>query len=92
MICQMITEGISESLWPDELETIVSLYHRLGRPRTPAENEYVVTESRILRNQIKGRILLTDLECVSLAQVAKRLGWQSAGRGSADRPSGKPSK
>ena len=37
-------------------------------------NEYLVTENRILRNQIKGRIRLTDAERISLAQVAKRLG------------------
>ena len=37
-------------------------------------NEYLVTENRILRSQIKGRIRLTDAERVSLAQVAKGLG------------------
>jgi len=37
-------------------------------------NEYLVTENRILRNQIKGRIRLTDPERVSLAEIAKRLG------------------
>ena len=37
-------------------------------------NEYLVTENRILRNQIKGRIRLTDTERISLAQVAQRLG------------------
>ena len=37
-------------------------------------NEYLVTENRILRNQIKGRILLTDPERISLAEIAKGLG------------------
>ena len=37
-------------------------------------NEYLVTENRILRNQIKGRIRLTDPERIKLAAVAKRLG------------------
>ena len=37
-------------------------------------NEYLVTENRILRNQIKGRIRLTDPERISLASAAKRLG------------------
>src|SRR5258706_4565234 len=37
-------------------------------------NEYLVTENRILRNQIKGRIRLTDPERVGLAKMAKRLG------------------
>lgn len=39
-----------------------------------ARNEYLVTENRILRNQIKGRIRLTDPERISLAEAAKRLG------------------
>jgi transposase len=39
-----------------------------------ARNEYLVTENRILRNQIQGRIRLTDSERISLASVAKRLG------------------
>jgi putative transposase len=34
----------------------------------------LATENRVLRNQIKGRILLTDPERTSLAQIAKRLG------------------
>jgi putative transposase len=37
-------------------------------------NQYLVTENRILRNQLKGRIRLTDKERISLAEVAKRLG------------------
>ena len=39
-----------------------------------ARNEYLVTENRILRNQIQGRIRLTDPERISLASAAKRLG------------------
>jgi transposase InsO family protein len=39
-----------------------------------ARNEYLVTENRILRNQIRGRIRLTDPERISLASAAKRLG------------------
>ena len=37
-------------------------------------NEYLVTENRILCNQILGRILLTDPESIRLASAAKRLG------------------
>src|SRR5262245_50512599 len=40
-------------------------------------NEYLVTENRILRNQIKGRIRLTDSERVSLAEFGKRLGCKA---------------
>ena len=38
-----------------------------------ARNEYLVTENRILRHQIKGRVRLTDPERISLAEVATRL-------------------
>jgi len=39
-----------------------------------ARNEYLATENRILRNQIRGRIRLSDPERISLASAAKRLG------------------
>jgi hypothetical protein len=39
-----------------------------------ARNEYLVTENRILRNQIRGRIRLSDPERITLASAAKRLG------------------
>ncbi len=45
-----------------------------------ARNEYLVTENRILRNQIQGRIRLTDPERISLASVAKRLGRKGCKR------------
>ena len=44
-----------------------------------ARNEYLVTENRILRSQIKGRIRLTDPERISLAEAAKRLGRKALG-------------
>src|SRR5579862_1383100 len=37
-------------------------------------NEYLITENRILRNQIKGRVPLSDPERLSLATIAKQLG------------------
>ncbi len=37
-------------------------------------NEYLATENRILKNQIKGRLRLTDFERISLAEMGKRLG------------------
>ena len=40
-------------------------------------NEYVVTENRILRNQIQGRLRLSDGERRSLAEIGKRLGKQA---------------
>ncbi len=36
--------------------------------------EYLVSENRILRTQIKGRLLLTDGERKTLAEIGKRLG------------------
>jgi len=37
-------------------------------------NEYLVTENRILRNQLKGRLRLTDGERKTLSVIGKRLG------------------
>ena len=40
-------------------------------------NEYLVAENRILRNQINGRVRLTDGERTTLATLGKRLGKQA---------------
>jgi putative transposase len=37
-------------------------------------NEYLVTENRILRNQLKSRLRLTDWERTALAEIGRRLG------------------
>ena len=37
-------------------------------------NEYLAAENRILKAQIKGRLLLTDVEKATLAEIAQRLG------------------
>jgi transposase InsO family protein len=37
-------------------------------------NEYVAAENRVLRNQIKGRLRLTDGERKTLAEIGKKLG------------------
>jgi putative transposase len=42
--------------------------------RTPVANEYLAAENRILRGQIRGRLLLSDGEKVTLAEIAHRLG------------------
>ena len=43
-------------------------------------NEYLAAENRILRAQIKGRLLLSYAEKVTLAEIAQRLGGQALGR------------
>ena len=40
-------------------------------------NEYLVTENRILRNQITGRVRLTDGERTTLATIGQQLGKQA---------------
>ncbi len=37
-------------------------------------NEYLITENRVLRAQIKGRLRLTDGERKTLAEIGKKLG------------------
>jgi hypothetical protein len=39
-------------------------------------NEYLVAENRILKTQIKGRLLLSDAERATLAEIGHRLGRQ----------------
>src|SRR5215510_8202934 len=39
-----------------------------------ARNEYLVAENRVLRNQIQGRLRLSDGERKTLAEIGKRLG------------------
>jgi len=40
-------------------------------------NEYLVTENRILRHQITGRVRLTDGERKTLADIGQKLGKQA---------------
>src|SRR5436190_14911753 len=40
-------------------------------------NDYLVTENRILRNQIKGRVRLSDGERKALAEIGQKLGKQA---------------
>ena len=40
-------------------------------------NEYLATENQILRQQIEGRVRLTDAERQSLAEIGKKLGKQA---------------
>src|SRR5260370_27684997 len=40
-------------------------------------NEYLAAENRILRAQIKGRLLLSDAEKATLAEIAQRLGREA---------------
>jgi hypothetical protein len=37
-------------------------------------NEYLAAENRILRAQFKGRLLLSDVEKATMAEIAQRLG------------------
>src|SRR5215472_14201717 len=40
-------------------------------------NEYLVTENRLLRQQMPGRVRLTDAERKTLAEIGKKLGRQA---------------
>jgi putative transposase len=43
----------------------------------PVRNEYLVKENRLLRNQIKGRLRLSDGERKALADIGQKLGKQA---------------
>jgi putative transposase len=49
--------------------------------RSLLRNEYLATENRILRAQIKGRLLLSDAEKATLPEIAQRLGDTLGGIG-----------
>jgi putative transposase len=49
------------------------LCQRNSRSRTPLRNEYLATENRILRGQIKDRLVLSEGEEATLAEIAHRL-------------------
>jgi putative transposase len=38
-----------------------------------ARNEYLATENRILKDQLKGRLMLSDAERATLAEIGHRL-------------------
>src|SRR5215218_1776705 len=46
-------------------------------PELLLRNEYLVTENRVLRHQIKGRLRLSDGERQALAEIGKKLGKQA---------------
>jgi hypothetical protein len=48
-------------------------------------NEYLVTENRMLRDQLKGRIRLSDGERKALAEIGHKLGKNALGRRRHDR-------
>ena len=48
-------------------------------------NEYLVTENRILRNQIKGHVRLSDGERTTLANIGQKLGKQALDEVAQDR-------
>ena len=53
---------------------IFVVHHGISRPRTPPTNEYLVTENRILRNQITGRVRLTIGKRTALTAIGQKLG------------------
>src|ERR1039458_7235928 len=60
-------------LW-NELGSHAGLHHRHRRSRTPLRNEYLAAENRILKAQVKGRLLLSAADKATLAEIAHRLG------------------
>ena len=61
----------------DGLEDHAELHLRVVDEELLLRNEYLVAENRVLRNQLQGRLRLTDGERRSLAELGKRLGKQA---------------
>ncbi len=45
-----------------------------------ARNEYLATENRILKDRLKGRVMLSDAERATLGEIGHRLGRSCRGR------------
>jgi putative transposase len=58
----------------NDLGAAAGLRDRNGRPRTSVTERYLTAENRILKAQIKGRLLLSQEEKATLAEIAHRLG------------------
>jgi len=56
-------------LWARMLAYVTGMVNQ----ELPLRNEYLVAENRILRGQIKGRLLLSEGEKATLAEIARRL-------------------
>jgi hypothetical protein len=60
-----------------EWKTLLAYLTRTVEQALLLRNEYLVAENRMLRNQITGRVRLTDGERTTLATLGKRLGKQA---------------
>jgi putative transposase len=73
-MCGLTEEVFIGPLLGHELEAASGLHHRSVDQELLLRNEHLATENRILRNQVKGRLRLTNDECMSLAELGKPLG------------------
>ena len=63
---EVVEQGDSKMDWPRMLAYVTQ--------ELLLRNEYLAAENRILRDQIKGRLLLSESQKVTLAEIAHRLG------------------
>ena len=73
---EVVDQGDSKMLWARMLAYVTGTVNQ----ELLLRNEYLAAENRILRDQIKGRLLPSEGEKVTLAEIAHRLG-RSGGRG-----------
>ena len=72
-MCEETVEGDRRMDWKTLLAYITGTVDQ----ELLARNEYLVTENRILRHQIKGRLRLSDGERKTLAEIGHKLGKQA---------------
>ena len=58
-------------------KTLLAYITGTGDQELLLRNEYLVTENRILRNQVTGRMQLIDGERKALADIGQKLGKQA---------------
>jgi len=70
------TELVSEPYAEEEMDWARILTYITGTvdQELLSRNEYLVTENRILRAQLKGRLLLSNAERATLGEIGHRLG------------------
>src|SRR5438067_4377045 len=72
-MCEGTVEGDRRMDWKTLLAYITGTVDQ----ELLVRNEYLATENRILRNQITGRVRLTDGERKTLAELGQKLGKQA---------------
>lgn len=74
VVAPLLAGVIPDSLWPMDWKRLLAYITGSVDKELLTRNEYLAEENRILRNQVKGRLRLSDAERMTLAKIGQRLG------------------